>query len=98
MAAIFDEENMRRVFGRYLPDGETLLAGIHAVAKEMEMDEFFGNCEIKNGILGSKKCLITAKGGYLKLLLPKLGGIGGGMPHYSEYKEKIIDRLSACSK
>lgn len=39
MAEIIDEENMRRVLGRYIPDGETLLAGIHAVAKEMELDE-----------------------------------------------------------
>lgn len=56
------------------------------------------SCEIKNGMLGSKKCLITMKGGHLKLLLPKLGGIGGGMPHHSEYKQAIIDRLLACSE
>ena len=187
MSDIFDEENMSRALEKYVPEGETLIAGIHAVAKEIERDLLFENCileedrlipagesgqdilvikkkyascdiylgitqtalvftecekerwyyefvdaeraieahkdgaelaseillsdigkcvslssirgfEIKNGMFGSKKCNITLIGGHLKLLFPKLGGVGGGMPHYSEYKEKIIARLSEIAK
>ena len=187
MSDIFDEANMSKVLERYVPKGETLIAGIHAVAKEMERDLFFGNCileedrlipvgedgqdilvikkkyascdiylgitqtalvfteceserwyyefvdaegaieaheegaelksdillsdigkcislsnirnfEIKNGMFGSKKCDITLKGGHLKLMIPKRGGVGGGMPHYAEYKEKIIARLSEFAR
>lgn len=54
--------------------------------------------QIKNGMLGSKKCSITLKDGHLKLLVPKLGGVGGGMPHYAEYKEKIIARLREAAR
>lgn len=187
MADIFDESNMRHTLERYVPEGETLIAGIHAVAKEMERDLFFGNCELaedrllpagesgqdilvikkkyascdiymgitqtsfvftecenerwyyefvdaegaieaheegaelasevllsdigkcvslsnirdfqmKNGMFGSKKCNITLTGGHLKILIPKLGGVGGGMPHYSEYKEIIIKRLGETAR
>ena len=42
--------------------------------------------------------VITLKNGaFLKLLLPKRGGLGGGMPHHEEYREKIIARLSGLS-
>lgn len=52
------------------------------------------NCDIKNGWMGSVKCFITINNGsYFKLMLPKLGGLGGGMPHHTEYREAIIARL-----
>ncbi len=180
MSEIFDEENMRRALEEHIPDGETLLAGIHAVAKETNVTCLFGggvctesglipdenggiialnkkkystydiylgitqsflilvecernsyyyqidndpdgdeadiqevvaaipfvdigtcfpladiqSCEIKKGWMGSVKCFITMKNGsYFKLILPKMGGLGGGMPHHTEYREAIIARL-----
>ena len=179
MSEIFDETNMRQTLGRYIPDGETLLAGIHAISKETVIKVIFGNCartgnglvpdenggvivhkekykvydvylgitqnslvitecernryfyqfddipglsganiqevtseilftdigkcfpladikncEIKKGWMGSVKCFITMKSGsHFKLMLPKLGGLGGDMPHHAEYREAIIARL-----
>ncbi len=53
------------------------------------------SCEIQKGIMGAVNCSITLKNGnFLKLQLPKLGGLGGGMPHHVEYREKIIACLS----
>ncbi len=52
-------------------------------------------CEIQKGIMGAVNCSITLKNGnFLKLQFPKLGGLGGGMPHHAEYREKIIACLS----
>ncbi|MCI8553589.1 MAG: hypothetical protein HFJ80_01420 [Clostridiales bacterium] len=180
MSEIFDETSMRRALGAYIPDGETLLAGIHAIAKETNVTGVFGKCvrtenglfpdenggvialnkkkyaacdiylgltssslvlaecernaylyqfeeepnvsradiqevtaplffadigtcfpltdiqrcEIKKGWMGSVKCLLTMKNGsYFRLLLPKPGGLGGGMPHHAEYRGAIIARL-----
>lgn len=184
MSEIFDEMNMRNALAGHIPDGETLLAGIHAVAKETEARGVFGkcvrtqskllpdangstvalsktkystydvylgitrscmviaeceendylyrfedapdtrgayirevtseidladigtcfpladiqSCELKKGWMGSIKCSITMKdGSYLKLMLPKLGGLGGGMPHHTQYREAIVARLSGHS-
>lgn len=178
-----DETNMRRALEKYIPDGETLLAGIHAVAIETAVNYVFGeclcmenrliphpgggtyvlnkkkyedhsvyigitphflvmtdcgkesyyyqldkigtgsdvretdvhnvteelllseigkcfslediqDCDIQPGWLGSMKCRITMKNGsYLKLMFPKLGGLGGGMPHHTEYRDAIMARL-----
>nr|WP_325258565.1 hypothetical protein [uncultured Oscillibacter sp.] len=56
------------------------------------------DCEIKKAMLGAVSCSITLKNGaFLKLLLPKRGGLGGGMPHHEEFREKIIARLSGLS-
>ncbi len=53
------------------------------------------SCEIQKGIMGAVNCSITLKNGnFLKLQLPRLGGLGGGMPHHAEYREKIIACLS----
>ncbi len=180
MSGIFDETNMRRILEKYVPDGETLLAGIHAVSHETNIEGSYGkcsctesglipdengrtivlhkkkyatydvyigmtehflvitdcgeerylyefdnepgnssgyiqevtseiafadigtryaleevrNCEIKKGWMGSVKCLITMKNGsYFKLMFPKLGGLGGGMPHHAVYRDRIIERL-----
>ena len=35
MAGIFDEANMNRVLGDCLPEGETLLAGIHGITLQV---------------------------------------------------------------
>lgn len=181
MSDIFNEANMRRILEGYIPDKETLTAGIHALSKETNVKSVFGNCiyteeglvpsenggilevkkkkystydiylgltqsslviaecetnqylyefndrldvrdadikkitsglrfadigtcfpltdiqrcEIKKGWMGSVKCSLTMKdGSCFKLLLPKLGGVGGGMPHHAQYREAIIARLS----
>ncbi len=181
---IFDEGNMRRVLGKSLPAGETLLAGIHAISQETSIKGIFRNCicmedrlvpvksggtvilekkkystydiymgitrnfllingceqdsyyyqtedgpgdnggyaqevtsellledigtcfpltdiqtcTFKKGWMGSVKCRLMMKdGSSFKLLLPKLGGLGGGMPHHKEYREAIIARLGGDS-
>ncbi len=178
MAGIFDEGLMRETLGRYIPQGETLEAGIHAVSQETSIkaafdkcryagdrlcrdetggvmalskkkytpyDVYLGvtqsclliaeceknkylydfdaapgaqaqpltadlplsdmgtcfpladiqGCEVKKGIMGSVKCTVTMKdGSRFKLLLPKRGGLGGGMPNYAQYREAILKRLS----
>lgn len=51
--------------------------------------------KIKKAWMGSVKCNITMKNGdYFKLMFPKLGGLGGGMPHHKQYREEIIACLS----
>ncbi len=178
MAGMFDEGLMRETLGRYVPSGETLEAGIHAVSQETSIVAVFGkcryagdrlcrdenggvmvlskkkytpydvylgvtqsclliaeceknkylydfdaapdaqaqplaadlllsdmgtcfpladiqSCEVKKGILGSVKCTVTLKNGSrFKLLLPKLGGVGGGMPNHAQYRAVILKRLS----
>lgn len=181
---IFDETNMRRALEKYIPDGEILLAGIHAAAEETAVTCVFGgclctedrliphkdggtvalskkkysgydiyigitqrflvmadcgkypyyyefdkepdvretdiqevtaeilladigkcfpladiqSCDIKKGWMGSMKCFITMKNGsYFKLMFPKLGGLGGGMPHHTQYRDTIMARLSGSS-
>ena len=65
MSEIFNEINMVQAMEKYIPQGETLLAGIHAVAKETEATSIFGNCiciedrlipsENENAVILSKK-------------------------------------------
>lgn len=180
MSEIFSEKNMIEALKKYIPAGETLSAGIHAVAKETGVTQIFGkcirtedglapsenggtvgvhknkygacdiyfgitqtsfiiadceryghyyefvdgpeaggedvqeivsflsyadigtcfsladirNCEIKKGMMGSVKCFITMKNGsYFKLMFPKLGGVGGGMPHHTQYREAILQEM-----
>ncbi|MCM1182381.1 MAG: hypothetical protein NC337_03290 [Roseburia sp.] len=179
---IFDEANMRRTMGKYIPEGETLLAGVHAVSNETKITGLYGkctrmesrlipnesggvislnkkkyssydvylgitqsfliiaecgpnsylyqveevsgadaaqvqevsseilltdigtcfpltdiqSCTVKNAWMGSVKCNIEMRNGSsFKLMIPKLGGLGGGMPHHGEYREAILARLSA---
>ncbi len=183
MSGIFDESVMRETLGQYIPYGETLLAGIHAVSREtvikaaftkcvraensllpdenggtvalrkkkygiydlyigitqsslliaaceqgqylyqfdkstaenavnareltspISLDEIgtcfplteIQSCEMKKSWMGSVKCSLTMKNGSsFKLILPKLGGLGGGMPNHAAYREKIIERLNRC--
>jgi len=178
MSDFFDETVMRQTLERYIPEGETLLAGIHAVSNETKIRAVFGkcirtevglipsekghsivvdkkkstpydifigitqysliiaeceensyhyqfddesetegpalkaellmedigtcyaltdiqSCEMKKALMGAVKCFVTMKdGSTFKLLLPKRGGLGGGMPHYTEYFNAIIARLN----
>jgi len=182
MAGIFDDGNLRAVLERYLPQGETLTAGVHCVGLEVRLQERFcgavvidgtvaplegedvppilftkskdtwfdaylglsehhllfapcedeswhyqveklddpaddlthidcpipfdaiGTCfsltevtgfEQKKSIMGSINCRITLRdGSCLKLMLPKRGGVGGGMPHHAQYRDAIITRLN----
>ena len=51
-------------------------------------------CETKKGSVGSIRCDITMKNGsYFKLLFPSTGGLGGGMPNHSAYREALLARL-----
>lgn len=51
---------------------------------------------IKKGIFGSLKCNIKIKdGSYFKLIFPKRNGLGGGMPHFDEYRAAICDKLNS---
>ena len=53
------------------------------------------SCELKKIWMGAVNCLITLENGsFLKITLPKLGGLGGGMPNHKEYRQKIVDCLS----
>ena len=57
--------------------------------------EEISKCVIKKGWMGSVKCQITMQNGsQLKLMLPKLGGAGGGMPNHAKYREDIIACLN----
>ena len=42
MSGIFDENRMMQAFKRYLPAGETVLAGIHGIGLESEIRDVFG--------------------------------------------------------
>ncbi len=148
MADIFDEKNMIQILENCIPEGETLLAGVHGITlqvnkkKTSKFDVYIGitaqyllvaeceereylnkfyriadirktvaedvgtcfpltdieSCIIKNAIMGAINCSITLKdGSFLKLQFPKRGGLGGGMPHHTEYREKIITRLERLS-
>ena len=56
--------------------------------------ESIQNCVIKKGMMGAVNCAITFRdGSFLKLQMPKRGGLGSGMPHHAEYREKILARL-----
>lgn len=178
---IFNEVNMRKTLEQYMPDGETMLAGVHVVTKESsvscayeecvitedklipnENDEIvtvsktkhctydmylaitqhflvvadcepnryfyefnkapvknkadihkvteeiylkdIGKCfrlediesfKMKNGFAGSVNCEIRMRNGsYFKLMIPAMGGMSGGMPNHSKYKDEIIACLS----
>lgn len=178
---IFVEANMRLKLENYIPDGETMVAGIHAAVKESSvtcaykdcvlaedkllpeangkvvsvskskysmydlyisvtqnyfvvadcqqyrymyefdknpvksMDEIkpvteeillkdigkcfrfeeIQSCDVKKGMAGSLNCVIKMKNGsYFKLVLPKTGGIGGGMPNHEKYRDMIVACLT----
>lgn len=53
------------------------------------------SCVTKNAIMGAVNCAITLNdGSFLKLQMPKRGGLGGGMPRHAEYREKILACLN----
>lgn len=51
MSEILNETNMRQTLEKYIPNGETLLAGIHAVSKEMKVMGVFEKCVCKESSL-----------------------------------------------
>lgn len=182
MSDIFNENRMMQALGRYLPEGEVIVAGIHGIGLALEVREIFGKCSfdgerlvpdehgitleidrgkyasydvyigvtehylilaeceecrhlydirenpdtaglpvrnleacvlpedvgncfllaeiqscvIKKVWMGAFNCMITMKNGSrIKLQLPKRGGLGGGMPHHAEYREKIMEVLGS---
>jgi len=52
MSEIFDESIMRQTLGNYIPDGESLLTGIHAVSRETVIQAAFTKCvRAEDGLL-----------------------------------------------
>lgn len=53
-------------------------------------------CEVKNAMMGSVKLTVKMKdGSILKLMVPKRGGLGGGLPNQEQNRQMIIDRLTS---
>ncbi|MDE5711469.1 hypothetical protein [Bacteroides sp.] len=51
-------------------------------------------CSMKKNWIGAYVCEITFDNGdYLKVLLPPLAGLFGGMPHHKVYREAIVKLL-----
>ena len=72
---------------------------IQEVEAEIFFEDIGTSCRLARGWMGSVKCFITMKNGSsFKLLLPKLGGVGGGMPNHAKYREAIIERLSGIGE
>lgn len=46
-----DDKNMQKAFHAYLPDGETITAGIYAVGKSSEFNQTFGKCFLEDDLL-----------------------------------------------
>ncbi len=56
------------------------------------------SCKIKKILMGAVNLTLTFKdGSYYKIMLPKLAGLGGGMPNHKQYRTEIIDRLSGLN-
>ena len=84
---------------KYLTAAYPLLPDFRkTVAEDVGVCFSFGSiqsCVIKKAMMGAVNCAITFRdGGFLKLQLPKRGGLGGGMPHHAEYREAILARLA----
>lgn len=181
MSGILDEVSMKFSLERYLPKGETLLAGVHGVGMKTSIKQAFSKCAVvenmlipkeqgstiqvskskasrydiyigiseqylvltecetckytyefndipctgaadaqeitspipledigkcfplaeiqssavKKAWMGSVNCLVTLQNGtLLKFMLPKLGGLGGDMPHHAQFRNMIIARLN----
>lgn len=45
---MFDETNMRRALEKHIPDGETLVAGVHAVSRETCIKAVFWKCILED--------------------------------------------------
>lgn len=43
MAGVFDVKNMEERLGKHIPEGETLLAGVHCVNKELQVLRYYQN-------------------------------------------------------
>lgn len=53
------------------------------------------SCKAKKGMAGSLNCVITMKNSdYFKIIIPKTGGFGGGMPNHEKYRDEILKCLS----
>ncbi len=51
--------------------------------------------KVKKGLMGDYKCTIKLNNGScFKFSIPKKAGIGNSMPNHSEYREKIVERLT----
>lgn len=88
---------------KYLTTAYQMLPDMRkTVAEDVGVCFPFGDiqsCLIKNAMMGAVNCSITFRdGSFLRLQLPKRGGLGGGMPRHAEYREKIIARLESLQR
>lgn len=75
------------------PALEQPLALSETGARCFAFDEIEG-VKIKNGLLGAIKCELILKGNCsYKLLMPKKGGLGNGMPNHPQRRETIVEFL-----
>jgi len=55
--------------------------------------------KIKKGFMGAQKCMIKySNGSCFQFSIPKKAGTGNGMPHHTEYTEKLIAKLNSLIK
>ena len=55
---------------------------------------FIQSCMVKKAWMGAVVCSVeTETGSSIKVMLPKRGGAGNGMPHHAEYRKAILERL-----
>ena len=59
MSEIFNEANMQQALEKYIPNGESLLAGIHALSHETDIKCLLGKC------VYSEDRLIPDENGYI---------------------------------
>lgn len=51
-------------------------------------------CEVRDSWMGSVICSVTFQSGtFLKMMLPRRGGVGNGMPNHFAYREAILSCL-----
>ncbi len=56
------------------------------------------SCAIKKSLMGAVNVALTFKNGsYYKIMLPKFGGLGGGMPNHKQFRTEILDRLNGLN-
>lgn len=56
------------------------------------------SCVVKNVWMGAVNCTVTLNNGsVIKLQMPKRGGVGNGMSHHAEYRDRILAVLGAMN-
>lgn len=77
----------------YAPFAQPLSAPLPArEILPIEPLENITGCTIKKNWIGAYNCTVDLlNGDQLKIMLPRLGGLGGGMPNHARYRDAIVD-------